>query len=117
MRRIGSELEAKHRQLQALREKQSGQAARLQQQREHLASEARMAYAMGHQQQVKLLLNQEQPSAIGRMLAYFGYFSRARLQRSKPCASLEQLSSLKNQSPENRALTVCVTASSVSQSD
>jgi len=34
---------------------------------------------MGRQQQVKLLLNQEQPSAIGRALVYFGYLSRARL--------------------------------------
>jgi septal ring factor EnvC (AmiA/AmiB activator) len=61
-------------------------------QREHLASEARTAYAMGRQQQVKLLLNQEQPSAVGRMLVYFGYFSRARLQRIEAIsASLEQL--------------------------
>jgi len=97
LRRIGSELEAKHRQLQALREKQSGQAARLQQQREHLASEARMAYAMGHQQQVKLLLNQEQPSVIGRMLVYFGYFSRARLQQIDAMrTSLEQLRALED---------------------
>lgn len=95
LRRIGSELDAKRRQLQALREKQSGQAARLQQQREHLASEARMAYAMGHQQQVKMLLNQEQPSAIGRMLVYFGYFSRARLQQIDAMrTSLEQLRAL-----------------------
>jgi len=95
LRRIGSELDAKRRQLQALREKQSAHAARLQQQREHLASEARMAYAMGHQQQVKMLLNQEQPSAIGRMLVYFGYFSRARLQQIDAMrTSLEQLRAL-----------------------
>jgi septal ring factor EnvC (AmiA/AmiB activator) len=43
-----------------------------------LAREARAAYAMGRQQQIKLLLNQEQPAAVGRMLVYFSYFSRAR---------------------------------------
>jgi len=97
LRRIGSELDAKRGQLQALQEKQRGQAVKLKRQREHLASEARMAYAMGHQQQVKLLLNQEQPSAIGRMLVYFRYFSRARLERIEAMrASLEQLRALED---------------------
>ena len=92
LRRIGSELDAKRGQLQALQEKQRGQAGKLKRQREHLASEARTAYAMGRQQQVKLLLNQEQPSAIGRMLVYFRYFSRARWNGSRAMrASLEQL--------------------------
>ncbi|MEN8762338.1 MAG: peptidoglycan DD-metalloendopeptidase family protein [Thiogranum sp.] len=95
LRRIDNELDAKRRQLQALREKQRGQTTQLKRQREHLASEVRTAYAMGHQQQVKLLLNQEQPSAVGRMLVYFGYFSRARLQRIGAMrASLEQLHAL-----------------------
>ncbi|MGB5536048.1 MAG: hypothetical protein WBN08_09105, partial [Thiogranum sp.] len=97
LRRIGSELDANRGQLQALQEKQRGQAVKLKRQREHLASEARMAYAMGHQQQVKLLLNQEQPSAIGRMLVYFRYFSRARLERIEAMrASLEQLRALED---------------------
>ncbi len=92
LRRIDSELDAKRRQLRSLQEKQRGQAVKLKRQREHLASEARMAYAMGHQQQVKLLLNQEQPSAVGRMLVYFGYFSRARLDQIDAMrATLEQL--------------------------
>ncbi|HED18817.1 MAG TPA: peptidase M23, partial [Gammaproteobacteria bacterium] len=59
--------------------RQNEQALVLQKQRRHIASEARVAYAMGRQQQVKLLLNQEQPSVAGRMLTYFGYFSRARM--------------------------------------
>jgi septal ring factor EnvC (AmiA/AmiB activator) len=97
LHRIDSELDAKSRQLQALQEKQRGQAARLKRQREHLAREARTAYAMGHQQRVKLLLNQEQPSAVGRMLVYFGYFSRARLEQIDTMrATLEQLHALED---------------------
>ncbi|MEA2078960.1 MAG: hypothetical protein U9P00_03730, partial [Pseudomonadota bacterium] len=97
LRRIDDELNAKRRQLEALQEKRHGQAARLKRQREHLASEARTAYAMGRQQRVKLLLNQEQPSAIGRMLVYFGYFSRARRQQIDAMrASLEQLHTLED---------------------
>jgi murein hydrolase activator len=93
--RIDAELDTKRSQLGTLKEKRRVQASTLQRQREQLASEARTAYAMGRQQQVKLLLNQEQPSAVGRMLVYFGYFSRARLQRIEAIsASLEQLSLL-----------------------
>ena len=93
LHRIDAELDTKRGQLVSLKEERRVQASTLQRQREHLASEARTAYAMGRQQQVKLLLNQEQPSAVGRMLVYFGYFSRARLQRIEAIsASLEQLS-------------------------
>ena len=93
LHRIDAELDTKRSQLGTLKEKRRVQASTLQRQREQLASEARTAYAMGRQQQVKLLLNQEQPSAVGRMLVYFGYFSRARLQRIEAIsASLEQFS-------------------------
>jgi septal ring factor EnvC (AmiA/AmiB activator) len=79
LRRIDDALKNGRRQLTELQVRQKEQALILQQQRQHIASEARAAYAMGRQQQVKLLLNQEQPSAVGRMLTYFGYFSRARM--------------------------------------
>jgi len=79
LRKIDRDLSASQKQLGDLQTKQAAQSRKLAGQRAELAAEARAAYAMGRQQQVKLLLNQEQPSAIGRMLAYFGYFSRARL--------------------------------------
>jgi len=79
LRRIASALKTNRRQLIELQGKQREQARILQKQRRHIAREARAAYAMGRQQQVKLLLNQEQPSVVGRMLTYFGYFSRARV--------------------------------------
>ncbi|MFQ5644980.1 MAG: murein hydrolase activator EnvC family protein, partial [Thiogranum sp.] len=66
-------------QLAALRNRKKTQSLALQEQRRQIASEARATYAMGRQQQVKLLLNQEQPAAVGRMLTYFGYLSRARM--------------------------------------
>ncbi|HHJ15359.1 MAG TPA: peptidase M23 [Gammaproteobacteria bacterium] len=81
LRRIDRELRAQRSQLADLRATEKAQVLKLQRQRENLAREARAAYAMGRQQQVKLLLNQERPSAIGRMLVYFGYFSQARAER------------------------------------
>lgn len=79
LRRIDDTLKTSGRQLTELQGRKKEQALALQQQRQHIASEARASYAMGRQQQVKLMLNQEQPSAVGRMLTYFGYLSRARM--------------------------------------
>lgn len=46
-----------------------------------LAGELRAAYVNGREEQLKLLLNQEDPASFGRMLAYYGYFGRARADR------------------------------------
>ena len=46
-----------------------------------LAGELRTAYVNGREEQLKLLLNQQDPAAVGRMLAYYGYFGRARAER------------------------------------
>jgi septal ring factor EnvC (AmiA/AmiB activator) len=46
-----------------------------------LAGELRAAYFNGREEQLKLLLNQEDPASFGRMLAYYGYFGRARAER------------------------------------
>jgi septal ring factor EnvC (AmiA/AmiB activator) len=46
-----------------------------------LAGELRTAYVNGREEQLKLLLNQQDPESFGRMLAYYGYFGRARAER------------------------------------
>jgi len=46
-----------------------------------LAGELRTAYVNGREEQLKLLLNQQDPASFGRMLAYYGYFGRARADR------------------------------------
>jgi len=47
-------------------------------QKQRLADQFRSAYAIGHQQQLKMLLNQEDPAVIGRINVYFDYLNRAR---------------------------------------
>jgi len=67
-----------------LRELQAEQAQRekeLDGERTALAGELRTAYVNGREEQLKLLLNQEDPSTLGRLLAYYGYFGRARAER------------------------------------
>jgi murein hydrolase activator len=45
-----------------------------------LAGQLRAAYLIGHEEPLKLLLNQKDPARVGRMFAYYSYFGRARAQ-------------------------------------
>lgn len=68
----------------SLRELEREKAMREQElgaERSALAGELRAAYVNGREEQLKLLLNQEDPASFGRMLAYYGYFGRARADR------------------------------------
>jgi septal ring factor EnvC (AmiA/AmiB activator) len=53
----------------------------LAQERDALAGQLRAAYTIGRDEQIKLLLNQQDPAQLGRMFAYYGYFGRARAAR------------------------------------
>ncbi|MGI9246241.1 MAG: murein hydrolase activator EnvC family protein [Steroidobacteraceae bacterium] len=67
--------------LRELEQEQAQREKELDGERAALAGELRAAYVNGREEQLKLLLNQEDPSAFGRMLAYYGYFGRARAGR------------------------------------
>ena len=71
-------VEARVRELEAERVRREQE---LDGERAELAGELRTAYVNGREEQLKLLLNQEDPSNFGRMLAYYGYFGRARADR------------------------------------
>lgn len=53
----------------------------LEAERQLLARQLRAAYMLGRQEQVKLLLNQEDPARFGRALTYYRYLNQARLTR------------------------------------
>lgn len=54
---------------------------KMQKQRDILAEQIRTAYSMGHQQNLKLLLNQQDPAQVGRTQVYFQYLNQARQQQ------------------------------------
>lgn len=54
------------------------ETASLEGERTALAAQLRVAYAIGRTEPLKFLLNQRDPARAGRMLAYYGYFGRAR---------------------------------------
>jgi septal ring factor EnvC (AmiA/AmiB activator) len=53
----------------------------LSEQRAILSEQVRSAYSMGHQQNLKMLLNQQDPAQAGRTQEYFNYLNRARQQQ------------------------------------
>jgi septal ring factor EnvC (AmiA/AmiB activator) len=57
---------------------QARNQAALEAERAALASQIRAAYMIGNQERIKMLLSQRDPAALGRMLAYYGYFGRLR---------------------------------------
>jgi septal ring factor EnvC (AmiA/AmiB activator) len=82
--------------LAELKAEQRATSKRIDAERSALAAEMRVAYMNGRQEQLKLLLNQQDPAKLGRMIAYYGYFGRARAERittiSEHLAHLELLS-------------------------
>ena len=50
----------------------------LKKQQKILAKQIRSAYSMGQQPQLKMILNQQDPSEMGRAMVYYGYLNRAR---------------------------------------
>jgi len=76
-----SERAATERKLRELKAEQSKTQREVDAEREVLAEELRIAYLNGRDERLKLLLNQQDPATLGRMLAYYSYFGQARADR------------------------------------
>jgi septal ring factor EnvC (AmiA/AmiB activator) len=73
--------EAAEARLQALQAERAETQKKIDTERDALAGELRTAYMNGRQEQLKLLLNQGDPAQLGRTMAWYGYFGRARAER------------------------------------
>ncbi|WP_290652889.1 peptidoglycan DD-metalloendopeptidase family protein [Aquisalimonas sp.] len=74
-------VEARKTQAEELREAVDAQEQAVAGHRQVLQREIRDAYTSGRQQYLKLLLNQEDPAALDRLLVYVDYIGRARSER------------------------------------
>ncbi len=94
------------RQLEQQRLKHMEELATLEKQREryvssldermgHLAEQIRASYRMGGQSRMKLVLNQDDPAQLGRLLAYYDYLNRAQAEKisglREALATLDQM--------------------------
>jgi len=92
LRRLGTQEDEARQELNRLEGERDAVRSRLVGMRTVLAKELLAAYRNGRQERIKLLLNQDDPAVVGRVLAYQGYFTRARTRRMKAFRdSLDQL--------------------------
>ncbi len=92
LRRLHLEARQAGEKLVVLETERSAAHAQLSSMRRILERELRAAWLGGRQQRIKLLLNQDEPAVVGRMMTYQAYFTRARTQRMEQFqATLERL--------------------------
>jgi len=72
---------AQQRELQALQDQRADYLAQIRQRMDTLAEQLRWSYRSSRQSRMKLLLNQDDPALLGRMLAYYDYFARGQSDR------------------------------------
>ena len=95
LKQLKRKLRYQNKRLRKLKIQQRGLKKDLATQRDLLGQQVRTAYTIGKQEYLKLLLNQENPNAIGRVLTYYEYFNQARSERidtsTKTLVSLSQV--------------------------
>ncbi len=102
---LDTEVAALQQRLQTLRADRSDQLDALARQRAALIRQMRAAYIAGRQEQLKLWLNQDDPSTVGRLLVYYDYFNKARLGRMQEVeATLVDLRRTEREIDEQTAL-------------
>jgi septal ring factor EnvC (AmiA/AmiB activator) len=92
LRVLAGSLQRQRARLQTLRKQQTRRRHALAGERQALARQVRSAYAMGRQERLKILLNQQDPAMVSRVMVYYDYFNRARTRRMEKIArALEKL--------------------------
>jgi len=76
---LGQRLDRQKQQLAELEAQRRLQRQQLSRQRRLLADQLLAAYAMGRQQRLKILLNQQEPGMVSRILVYYDYLNQARM--------------------------------------
>ncbi|MEJ2455339.1 MAG: peptidoglycan DD-metalloendopeptidase family protein [Candidatus Thiodiazotropha sp.] len=91
-------LQRQQRQLAELEADRADARLRLDSHRSSLERQIRAAYAMGRQEKVKILLNQEDPAVVSRVMVYYDYFNAARLsQMERIEESLHELNRIEHE--------------------
>ena len=93
-----TELKEEQARLKKLRQEQSQLRHIRKQHHQHLAEQVRAAHQLGDQGPLKLLLNQDDPQQLQRMMRYFDYFNQARINHIRQLiAELQRLETIAEQ--------------------
>lgn len=96
LRGLRGKLDAQRQRARELAEQSRRVEARLAGERDALASQVRMSFLTGRQETLKLMLNQEAPARLGRMITYYDYLNRARSRRiGNVTRELDELATLR----------------------
>jgi septal ring factor EnvC (AmiA/AmiB activator) len=79
--RIADQLREQRARQKSLAAQEAAAGDRLMAEKTALAQQVRLSYLSGREEFAKLLLNQESPATLGRMLVYYDYFNKARSER------------------------------------
>ena len=80
-RNIGKKIKAHESNLSLLKSKKNNLEQRIENQRSTIAKQIQAAYKTGNEEPVKLLLNQENPEQLSRILKYYDYLLEARSKK------------------------------------
>ena len=80
IRKIEEDLETSRIELRGLQRREAELAVSRDEQGRYLTQQIRAAYSLGNQEYVKVLLNQQDPNEVARMLAYYDYLNAARAE-------------------------------------
>ncbi|MEK7206805.1 MAG: peptidoglycan DD-metalloendopeptidase family protein [Pseudomonadota bacterium] len=107
LRDLDARVRADDRKLGQLRDRARHERQNLGLHKATLERQVRAAYMMGQQEYSKMLLNQQDPASVARVLTYYQYLNRARTERINTIkSSLTRLNALEDEIREhNRALT------------
>ncbi|MET0069399.1 MAG: peptidoglycan DD-metalloendopeptidase family protein [Candidatus Thiodiazotropha sp.] len=98
IRATGQSLKRQQRRLAELERERADARLHLDQHRASLEGQIRAGYAMGRQEKLKILLNQQDPAVVSRIMVYYDYFNTARVAQMKRIEkSLRQLRSIERE--------------------
>ena len=105
LQQLNRQLRKQDRQLQKLLKQQQQLQQNVESQRELLGEQVRAAYMIGRQEYLKLLLNQQDPAVMGRVMAYYKYFNQARQVRiEQALQSITQLDEVSRRLEQEKRL-------------
>ena len=81
MRKLNRDIAAQKKRIRATKIQQELNKNSLESQSGFMQKQIRLAYAMGRQDRLKLLLNQRDPEMVGRLMVYHDYFNRRRTEQ------------------------------------
>ncbi|WP_333878956.1 murein hydrolase activator EnvC family protein [Methylobacter sp.] len=104
LKTLQGQVEQKRQNLNKIRQEKQSLQDEVAKQNKELEGQIKAAYAMGQKEQLKLLLNQQDPALASRMLVYYDYLNKARLTKlagiSESIQHLERLGKLQQQETE-----------------